>query len=102
MPVTRCPYCLSVVDVPDEQVAGGTVKCPNPGCRCFFAPGPPPEGPPGEAGFSPWAPLTTSLTSPHECHQCQGPITAATGMARSTILCPLCSRKTSVYAVLHF
>lgn len=41
------------------------------------------------------------LTSPHACHQCKGPIETPTGFRRSTINCPKCQNRTSVYAVFH-
>jgi DNA-directed RNA polymerase subunit RPC12/RpoP len=98
MPVTRCPYCRSTVEVPN---VAGTVRCPNPNCRRFFDRDPL-QDVMGEAEFRPIVPRATSLTSPHTCHQCGHRITVPTGAARSTILCPSCSRPTSVYAVLHY
>jgi len=104
MTTALCPYCYQPQAVGDEQAAG-PIRCPA--CGNFFdadAPAvvvgdaaaalPPPVHAPER--------LATRLTAPHTCHQCKGAFPEPSGLPRSTRVCPLCHKKTSVYARIYF
>ena len=57
----------------------------------------PPTPAPGEAGPA----VQTRLTAAHCCTQCREAL-PATGLRRSSLVCPSCKQTTSVYAVLHY
>jgi hypothetical protein len=105
MILAACPYCYQSQSITEDEW-GETIKCPA--CGNFFDTDTPnfPTHSPGSASPPELLPvlpksLATRLTLPHECHQCRYPVETPTGLHRCTILCPVCHRKTSVYAVLH-
>ena len=123
----RCPHCGRNIGVPD-YVLRADVYCPK--CHQTFQsetialavvqqrlgrgglrlPGSPAvlEVPalPAQAAAatdapaSPQQPAYIQLVTPQRCHQCKGDLTTPIGRARTTIDCPLCQRRTSVYALL--
>jgi DNA-directed RNA polymerase subunit M/transcription elongation factor TFIIS len=103
MILAACPYCYHGLTITEEEW-GDTLKCPA--CGNFFDTDTPAA--PALSTAPPAEPLSviprgyaTRLTAPHDCHQCREPFETPTGQRRSTVLCPVCHRKTSVYAVLH-
>src|SRR5262245_46119880 len=117
MILITCPQCHGQMERPDAM-RGLLVECPS--CRCCFnarggrvkvvssaatepptPPAPVPQSPPMPPAVVPQSPPTPLLVLPYECQQCHGQIAAPTGLRRCTINCPLCDRRTSLYAVLH-
>jgi hypothetical protein len=106
MILAACPYCYHGQTITEDQW-GDTVKCPV--CANFFdtdtpelVPSPVTDATPPEVPRVIPKGYATSLTAPHVCHQCSDPLNVPTGVSRSTILCPWCHRKTSIYAVIHY
>lgn len=121
-----CPYCNKRVKL-KSYIVRATVRCPH--CQAFFdceqpdlvgiviakrqraviyaakaamaaepkppEPTPPKPPPPPEPAPQP------RLATPHTCHQCRQAITTPVGKRRTTIDCPVCTQRTSVYAVLY-
>lgn len=58
-----------------------------------------PQPPPPTAPQEPSRPVPR-LVSPHICSQCNGTITTPTALRRTTINCPLCTKRTSLYSTL--
>src|ERR1700733_5533725 len=109
----RCPHCGYNLKIP-SYIVQALVQC-----RCCsrrftlervgqtyavsllteLPEGSAPPSPP--AAFRPaGAPLLRdlALTSPHHCQQCKQEIHLATGVPKTTIVCPACRNRTSVYA----
>jgi hypothetical protein len=102
MTSVRCPYCYQ-----SHAFDGAAAQFKCTACGNFFdadAPdtaagdGTPIVVPPIHAPPC----LITRLTEPHRCHQCHGAIAEPVGLQRSTRLCPLCHKKTSIYARIYF
>src|SRR5208337_5307522 len=83
----RCPRCHITF-----QATQGHLQTPGSSETTLSAPGPEPvaepEPPPGPM-----------LTSPHRCHQCKQSIKEPTGKQATTVNCPWCKYRTSIYAV---
>lgn len=107
-----CTFCGRKVKLPD-YVVRASVRCP--GCsQCFDVDRlacdtsePKWSAVVVSSVAAPTPPQTTSenvpprLTSPHRCDQCRKPIDAATGLRKTTIVCPTCDQRTSIYAVIY-
>ena len=70
--------------------------------RRLLSPGKPNPEPATAPRSSPPPPsnFETQLTSPHPCTQCGHGIHAPLGCDRATVVCPACSNRTSLYAVI--
>jgi DNA-directed RNA polymerase subunit RPC12/RpoP len=108
----RCPSCGQKTGLP-PYVEVALISCPR--CKTLFqasvtgryelvvpsptvvepsAVRPPPEP-------EPEAPPGPMLTSPHRCQQCKQSINQSFGKQATTVNCPLCKYRTSIYAVLY-
>jgi hypothetical protein len=103
-----CPYCYQALPL-HEGLQGVTVKCPC--CRQFFDTDTPLPSFFSESRRT--APIevkedgspdrhATLLTGPYACSRCAREINTPTGLRRSTILCPSCHCKTSLYAIIYW
>jgi hypothetical protein len=107
----RCPYCSTGIKMQD-YVLEALLWCIH--CGREFQAKRDRRGPVAwvtwAARPSPLQPIPQSLASevteesarllvPHPCHQCHAPIAQVIGKARTTLECPACKNRTSVYAV---
>lgn len=104
--IVRCPYCHQLFGCARTEIVkkvrpfgtepvvlspASVVPLPEP---TSLEP-PPLVPPPPEPAPQP------RLATPHTCHQCRQAITTPVGKRRTTIDCPVCTQRTSVYAVLY-
>jgi hypothetical protein len=108
----ECPNCGTKVKVPG-YIAQALIRCPR--CAEMFKTHPTlgPWQPWPEAQktksqptaeerpIAPPQPAHPTLTSPHRCQHCRWLIQSHIGQRRATVVCPKCSYKTSVYAVIY-
>jgi len=95
-----CPDCPCPMKLPD-YVIEATLRCPR--CsRAFQVKGA--ASPLGQATDErPGSPprVGVLLAPSHRCQHCASPILSLSGQPATTVVCPSCNKKTSVYAVLH-
>jgi DNA-directed RNA polymerase subunit RPC12/RpoP len=90
-----------------SHILEARIRCPR--CRAIFSKkpssevqnAPPPPAAPDETEPEPSPPPGPLLTSPHPCHQCKRPIAEAFNKQATTVQCPWCKYRTSIYAVLY-
>jgi hypothetical protein len=96
-PSPAAPFRMPEPPAPERRVvsppfAGSLSALPEPASL--------PEPPPAPKAAPQPINHATMLASPHWCSQCKGTIKEPTGLRRTTINCPLCTKRTSLYSIL--